>query len=59
MPCATANLIGPLGAKSQGYCGVEPVAPAVSTSLANTTGVRFAPLPFTPDRLLSDLVAAS
>jgi len=27
------------------------VAPAVSNALANATGVRFAHLPFTPDRL--------
>jgi CO/xanthine dehydrogenase Mo-binding subunit len=47
----THDKIGPLGAKSQGECGVNPVAPAVSNALANATGVRFAHLPFTPDRL--------
>ena len=44
----TIDLIGPLGAKSQGECGINPVAPAVSNALANATGVRFAHLPFTP-----------
>ena len=47
----TVDKIGPLGAKSQGECGINPVAPAVSNALANATGVRFAHLPFTPDRL--------
>jgi CO/xanthine dehydrogenase Mo-binding subunit/aerobic-type carbon monoxide dehydrogenase small subunit (CoxS/CutS family) len=47
----TVDAIGPLGAKSQGECGINPVAPAVSNALANATGVRFAHLPFTPDRL--------
>jgi putative selenate reductase molybdopterin-binding subunit len=51
----TVDSIGPLGAKSQGECGINPVAPAVSNALANATGVRFAHLPFTPDRLYSAL----
>ena len=51
----TIDTIGPLGAKSQGECGINPVAPAVSNALANATGVRFAHLPFTPDRLFSKL----
>jgi CO/xanthine dehydrogenase Mo-binding subunit len=54
----TIDLIGPLGAKSQGECGINPVAPAVSNALANATGVRFAHLPFTPDRLFAKLAAA-
>ena len=44
-----------LGAKSQGECGINPVAPAVSNALADATGVRFAHLPFTPDRLFAKL----
>ena len=52
----TIDLIGPLGAKSQGECGINPVAPAVSNALANATGVRFAHLPFTPDRLFAQLL---
>ena len=51
----TIDTIGPLGAKSQGECGINPVAPAVSNALANATGVRFAHLPFTPDRLFAKL----
>lgn len=51
----TVDTIGPLGAKSQGECGVNPVAPAVSNALADATGVRFAHLPFTPDRLFAKL----
>jgi CO/xanthine dehydrogenase Mo-binding subunit/aerobic-type carbon monoxide dehydrogenase small subunit (CoxS/CutS family) len=49
----TIDAIGPLGAKSQGECGINPVAPAVSNALADATGVRFAHLPFTADRLFS------
>ncbi len=55
----THDTIGPLGAKSQGECGINPVAPAVSNALANATGVRFAHLPFTPDRLFAKLAARS
>jgi CO/xanthine dehydrogenase Mo-binding subunit/aerobic-type carbon monoxide dehydrogenase small subunit (CoxS/CutS family) len=53
----TVDTIGPLGAKSQGECAINPVAPAVSNALAKATGVRFAHLPFTPDRLFADLAA--
>jgi putative selenate reductase molybdopterin-binding subunit len=51
----THDTIGPLGAKGQGECGLNPVAPAVSNALRNATGVRFAHLPFTPDRLFAAL----
>jgi CO/xanthine dehydrogenase Mo-binding subunit/aerobic-type carbon monoxide dehydrogenase small subunit (CoxS/CutS family) len=54
---ATIDTIGPLGAKSQGECGINPVAPAVANALADSTGVRFAHLPFTPDRLFARLAA--
>jgi CO/xanthine dehydrogenase Mo-binding subunit len=53
----TVDTIGPLGAKSQGECAINPVAPAVSNALANATGVRYAHLPFTPDRLFAALAA--
>ena len=33
----------------------RPIAPAVANALANATGVRFAHLPFTPDRLFTAL----
>ncbi len=55
----TVDSIGPLGAKSQGECGINPVAPAVANALADATGVRFAHLPFTPDRLFERLAATS
>src|SRR5258708_11595643 len=44
----THDRIGPLGAKSQGECAINPIAPAVANALADATGVRFAHLPFTP-----------
>jgi CO/xanthine dehydrogenase Mo-binding subunit len=55
----TVDTIGPLGAKSQGECAINPVAPAVSNALADATGVRYAHLPFTPDRLFAALAAHS
>jgi CO/xanthine dehydrogenase Mo-binding subunit len=51
----TFDTIGPLGAKAQGECAVNPVAPAISNALMDATGVRFAHLPFTPDRIFSHL----
>lgn len=55
----TVDSIGPLGAKSQGECAINPVAPAVANALADATGVRFAHLPFTPDRLFAALAQAT
>jgi CO/xanthine dehydrogenase Mo-binding subunit len=55
----TYDRIGPLGAKSQGECAINPVAPAIANALANATGRRFAHLPFTPDRIYADLPAQS
>ncbi len=51
----THDKIGPLGAKSQGECALNPVAPAIANAIADATGVRFAHLPFTPDRIFSKL----
>jgi putative selenate reductase molybdopterin-binding subunit len=51
----TYDKIGPLGAKSQGECAINPVAPAIANALAKATGVRFAHLPFTPDRIFAKL----
>ncbi|QCI67378.1 molybdopterin-dependent oxidoreductase [Phreatobacter stygius] len=51
----TFDTIGPLGAKAQGECAINPVAPAISNALLDATGVRFAHLPFTPDRIFSSL----
>ncbi|CAM3647594.1 molybdopterin-dependent oxidoreductase [Smaragdicoccus niigatensis] len=53
----TYDTIGPMGAKSQGECAINPVAPAVSNALADATGVRFSSLPFTPDRIYARLPA--
>ena len=54
----TYDKIGPLGAKSQGECAINAVAPAVANALANATGVRFAHLPFTTDRIFDKLALA-
>jgi putative selenate reductase molybdopterin-binding subunit len=55
----THDTIGPLGAKSQGECALNPVAPAIANAIANATGVRFPHLPFTPDRTFMKLGGAS
>jgi putative selenate reductase molybdopterin-binding subunit len=54
----THDAIGPLGAKAQGECAINPVAPAIANALANATGVRFSHLPFTPDRIFDKLGAS-
>jgi putative selenate reductase molybdopterin-binding subunit len=54
----THDMIGPLGAKAQGECAINPVAPAIANALANATGTRFAHLPFTPDRIFDKLAAS-
>jgi CO/xanthine dehydrogenase Mo-binding subunit/aerobic-type carbon monoxide dehydrogenase small subunit (CoxS/CutS family) len=51
----TYDRIGPLGAKSQGECCINPVAPAIANALADATGVRFPDLPFTADRIFGRL----
>ncbi len=51
----THDTIGPLGAKSQGECAINPVAPAVANAIADAVGVRFRHLPLTPDRMFADL----
>ncbi|HUC16780.1 MAG TPA: molybdopterin-dependent oxidoreductase [Acetobacteraceae bacterium] len=53
----THDRIGPLGAKAQGECAINPIAPAIANAVANATGVRFAHLPLTPDRIFSALGA--
>jgi hypothetical protein len=37
----TYDTVGPLGAKAQGECSINPVAPAIANAVANATGVRF------------------
>jgi CO/xanthine dehydrogenase Mo-binding subunit len=51
----TYDKIGPLGAKAQGECAINPVAPAISNALKSASGVRFSHLPFTPDRIFGKL----
>jgi CO/xanthine dehydrogenase Mo-binding subunit/aerobic-type carbon monoxide dehydrogenase small subunit (CoxS/CutS family) len=51
----TVDAIGPLGAKSQGECSINPVAPAIANAVARATGVRFCHLPLTPDRIFDKL----
>jgi putative selenate reductase molybdopterin-binding subunit len=53
----TYDTIGPMGAKSQGECAINAVAPAIANAVANATGVRFAHLPLTPDRMFAALAA--
>jgi CO/xanthine dehydrogenase Mo-binding subunit len=47
----TYDKIGPLGAKAQGECAINAVAPAIANAIKNATGVRFSSLPFTADRI--------
>jgi CO/xanthine dehydrogenase Mo-binding subunit/aerobic-type carbon monoxide dehydrogenase small subunit (CoxS/CutS family) len=51
----TYDTIGPLGAKAQGESAINPVAPAISNAVAHATGVRFASLPLSPERIFSRL----
>jgi putative selenate reductase molybdopterin-binding subunit len=51
----TVDKIGPLGAKSQGECSINPVAPAIANAVARATGIRFCHLPLTPDRIFDKL----
>ena len=51
----TYDRIGPQGAKSQGECAINPIAPAIANAVADATGVRFAHLPLTPDRIFAAL----
>jgi CO/xanthine dehydrogenase Mo-binding subunit len=51
----TYDTIGPLGAKAQGECAINPVAPAISNAVARATGVRFASLPLSPERIFAQL----
>jgi len=55
----TYDKIGPLGAKAQGECAINAVAPAIANAVANATGVRFPDLPLTPDRIFDKLSSGS
>lgn len=51
----THDSVGPLGAKAQGECAINAVAPAIANAVAAATGVRFTDLPLTPDRIFERL----
>src|SRR5260370_10531053 len=51
----TYDKIGPLGAKSQGECAINAVAPAIANAIKNATAVRFTRLPFPSARIFSQL----
>jgi putative selenate reductase molybdopterin-binding subunit len=55
----TYDKVGPLGAKAQGECAINAVAPAIANAVANATGVRFPDLPLTPDRIFDKLGSGS
>jgi CO/xanthine dehydrogenase Mo-binding subunit len=55
----TYDKVGPLGAKAQGECAINAVAPAIANAVANATGVRFPDLPLTPDRIFDRLTPAA
>jgi putative selenate reductase molybdopterin-binding subunit len=47
----TMDSLGPMGAKSMSESPYNPVAAALGNALADATGIRFAAVPFKPDRL--------
>jgi CO/xanthine dehydrogenase Mo-binding subunit len=51
----TYDTLGPLGAKSQGECAINPILPAIANAIKNATGVRFPHPPFTAARIYSQL----
>ncbi len=55
----TYDKVGPLGAKAQGECAINAVAPAIANAVASATGVRFPDLPLTPDRIFDKLTPAA
>jgi putative selenate reductase molybdopterin-binding subunit len=55
----TYDKVGPLGAKAQGECAINAVAPAIANAVADATGVRFPDLPLTPDRVFDKLAPAA
>ena len=55
----TYDKVGPLGAKAQGECAINCVAPAIANAVADATGLRFPDLPLTPDRMFERLGSRS
>lgn len=54
----TDDTMGPLGAKSMSESPFNPVAPALANAIRNATGVRFAQLPLSRDRIYLGLLDA-
>jgi CO/xanthine dehydrogenase Mo-binding subunit/aerobic-type carbon monoxide dehydrogenase small subunit (CoxS/CutS family) len=54
----TSDKLGPLGAKSMSESPFNPVAPALANAIRNATGVRFAELPITRDKIYLGLKQA-
>lgn len=55
----TFDTVGPLGAKSFAEATINPVVPAIANALADATGVRFATMPFTEERIFAKLQGAA
>jgi CO/xanthine dehydrogenase Mo-binding subunit/aerobic-type carbon monoxide dehydrogenase small subunit (CoxS/CutS family) len=51
----THDKLGPMGAKSMSESPYNPVAAALGNAIADATGIRFATVPFKPDRLFPAL----
>jgi CO/xanthine dehydrogenase Mo-binding subunit/aerobic-type carbon monoxide dehydrogenase small subunit (CoxS/CutS family) len=51
----THDAYGPMGAKPVGEAPIIPIAPALGNALADATGIRFASLPFSADRIFAQL----
>jgi putative selenate reductase molybdopterin-binding subunit len=51
----TYDKIGPLGAKVQGECATNCVAPAIVNAVADAAGVRFTSMPLLPERIFDRL----
>lgn len=51
----TYDTVGPLGAKAQGECAINCVAPAIVNAVRDATGVRFTTLPLSPERIFDKL----
>lgn len=51
----TYDKVGPLGAKAQGECAINAVAPAIVNAVADATGVRFTNLPLSPEHIFDNL----
>jgi hypothetical protein len=53
----TCDTVGTLGARSQGECALNPVAPALANAVADATDMRFPDLPLTPERIFTKLIS--